>query len=109
MSFLRGIDGGEPLRPERAGGGPGLEEERRAARSTLVATGTLACPRCDAPVAPAGAMAPSDPLGCPYCPHTARVRDFLSLAPPARPARVDVRIVLRAGAGPRRRPRPAAA
>ena len=33
------------------------------------------------------------PLGCPYCDHTAAVRDFLSLASPTRPARVAVRVV----------------
>jgi hypothetical protein len=72
-----------------------LIEERRI-RSGHLATGTLACPTCDAPVALASAFAgPADPLGCPYCDHTAAVRDFLSLEKPARPARVTVRIVLR--------------
>ena len=72
-----------------------LIEERRN-RSGHVATGTLACPLCDAPVALAGAFAgPSDPLGCPYCDHNGSVRDFLSLASPSRPARVAVRVILR--------------
>jgi hypothetical protein len=71
-----------------------LIEERRI-RSGHLATGTLACPTCDAPVALATAFAgPADPLGCPYCDHTAAVRDFLSLETPSRPARVTVRIVL---------------
>jgi hypothetical protein len=71
-----------------------LIEERRI-RSGHLATGTLACPTCDAPVALATAFAgPADPLGCPYCDHTAAVRDFLSLEKPSRPARVAVRIVL---------------
>ena len=72
-----------------------LIEERRV-RSGHLATGTLACPLCDAPVALATAFAgPSDPLGCPYCDHSGTVRDFLSLAPPSRPARVAVRVILR--------------
>jgi hypothetical protein len=72
-----------------------LIEERRD-RSGHLATGTLACPLCDAPVALARAYAgPSDPLGCPYCAHTGVVRDFLSLEPPSRPARVAVRVILR--------------
>jgi hypothetical protein len=72
-----------------------LIEERRI-RSGHLATGTLACPLCDTPVALAEAFAgPADPLGCPYCDHSAAVRDFLSLAPPSRPARVSVRIIAR--------------
>ncbi len=69
----------------------GAAEERRATRSTVVATGTLACPDCDAPVSPGGrAFAPGDPMSCPVCAHAGAVRDFLSLASPARPARVRV-------------------
>jgi len=75
----------------------GTEEERRVTRSTRIATGTLACPRCDAPVAPAAPLAPSDGLVCPFCLHSGAVRDFLSLAAPTRPARVVVRMVHRAG------------
>jgi hypothetical protein len=72
-----------------------LIEERRT-RSGHLASGTLACPLCDAPVALAAAFAgPADPLGCPYCDHAGAVRDFLSLAAPSRPARVAVRIVSR--------------
>ena len=89
----RGIDGSDPVRPE--GGGRIVQEERRRARTSHVASGTLACPACDAPVAPARALAPADPLGCPFCDHSAHVRDFLSLSGPTRPARVDVRIVQR--------------
>jgi hypothetical protein len=70
-----------------------LIEERRV-RSGHLATGTLACPLCDAPVALATAFAgPADPLGCPYCDHAGAVRDFLSLGEPSRPARVTVRVV----------------
>jgi hypothetical protein len=34
-------------------------------------------------------------VSCPYCAHAAPLRDFLSLAEPHRPARVDVRVVVR--------------
>jgi hypothetical protein len=72
-----------------------VQEERRLARSSVLAVGTLACPGCDVPVVPAGPMSPAEPIGCPYCGHAAAVRDFLSLLPPARPARVAVRVVRR--------------
>jgi hypothetical protein len=68
--------------------------EQRRTRSHAVASGTLACPLCDAPVAVAGGVAPASRLGCPFCGHAAAARDFLSLAPPVRPARVVVRAVL---------------
>ena len=70
-----------------------VRKERRPAAATRLGTGTLACPRCDAPVALAAPVAPAEPLGCPYCAHAAPVRDFLSLAAPSRPARVAVRVV----------------
>src|SRR4051794_26481799 len=48
----------------------GSEEIRRVARSSVLATGTLACPRCAAPVSPGPApLSPAAPLGCPYCAH----------------------------------------
>lgn len=97
MSFLRGMDGSEGGRADPIAQGPGLHEERRATASGLLAVGTLACARCDAPVALAGGpMSPSDALCCPFCAHEATVRDFLSLSPPTRPARVVVRVALRA-------------
>jgi hypothetical protein len=96
MAFHRGIDGSEPLRAEPIGRVAGPREYRPAAAAQRLGTGTLACPRCDAPVAlPAGHVAPGDALGCPYCDHGAAVRDFLSLAAPSRPARVEVRLVHR--------------
>lgn len=74
-----------------------IEEFRRPRSSGVLAMGTLACPRCDAPVALAGAtVSPADEIGCPFCLHHARVRDFLSLEAPTRPARVVVRLVTRA-------------
>jgi hypothetical protein len=91
VSFHRGIDGTDPLRAQ-----PATQEERRRALSGRLAVGTLACPLCDAPVAPpAAGLTPADALGCPFCRHEAAVRDFLSLAPPSRPARVEVRVVER--------------
>ena len=69
----------------------GPREYRYRARSTPLGTGTLACPRCDAPVAPARPLSPADPIGCPYCAHVAAVREFLSLEAHTRPARVVVR------------------
>jgi hypothetical protein len=87
----RHLDGPEPVRP----GQGTAQQELRIGRTARLGTGTLACPRCDAPVAPpAGTSAPADPLACPFCGHAAALRDFLSLAPPARPARVDVRVVV---------------
>ena len=68
-------------------------EERRTARTSQMASGTLACPSCDAPVAPNGrVLAPHEPLACPYCDHAAPARQFLSLAAPTRPARVAVHV-----------------
>jgi hypothetical protein len=68
-------------------------EKRDDTRSRIVALGTLACPECDAPVAPGERpLLPPEPLSCPVCAHGAAVRDFLSLASPTRPARVQVRI-----------------
>jgi hypothetical protein len=100
VSFERRHDG-EPI-----GRLSGVEEERRVARSTHLAAGTLACPRCDAPVALAGPVAPAAALRCPFCLHAGAVRDFLSLAAPPRPARVVVRVVARRlGVRPGRRAR----
>lgn len=96
MSFSRGIDGSEPLRPRPAAGLEGPREERRREQSSRIAGGTLACPRCDGPVAlGTRAVSPGEPLACPFCSHRATVRDFLSLASPTRPARVAVRVVRR--------------
>ena len=92
VSFQRGIDGSDPVRRDTLARN---EEIRYAARTWVLGTGTLACPHCDAPVALAGAVLPVEPLTCPYCRHHAPVRDFLSLAEPTRPARVEVRVVTR--------------
>ncbi len=94
MAFQRGIDGSEPLRSEPIASRAGAEEVRRDARRTHLATATLACPACDAPVVlPAPRLAPTAPLRCPFCAHGAALRDFLSLAAPTRPTRVEVHVV----------------
>lgn len=91
------------MRPEADAGVPGAREEaRRRARAGHLGTGTLACDRCDAPVALGpGAVALTAAVSCPFCSHSATVRDFLSLGGPPRPARVAVRVLpprlLRAG------------
>jgi len=104
VSLHRGIDGAEPLRPEPVGRLSGTEEERRVARTTHLAVGTLACPACDAPVAPEGPLSPAERLQCPFCARAGAVRDFLSLGAPTRPARVVVRVIApgAAPAAPRR-------
>jgi hypothetical protein len=66
-------------------------EEQRRARPWHLATGSLACPGCDAPVVLATASAqPADALSCPFCDHSSALRDFLSLAQPPRAPRVNV-------------------
>src|SRR5215210_5496224 len=93
VSLQRGIDGSDPVRPAPIGRLAETQEERLRAHSWRLGTGTLACPACDAPVAPSARLSPADPLGCPFCRHTGAVREFLSLAAPTRPARVEVRVV----------------
>jgi hypothetical protein len=88
VALHRELEGERPARLERFAG----RHERRET-SWRLATGTLACPSCDAPVLPApGGMAPPDPLSCGFCRHAGAVRDFLSLGEPTRPARVVVRV-----------------
>ena len=59
---------------------PGFHERRDDIAAWELATGTLACPGCDAPVLPrAGGMSPADRLSCGYCGQLGAVRDFLSL------------------------------
>jgi hypothetical protein len=83
-------------RPDpRARSGELQVEERRSTRSGHLCSGTLACPRCDAPVA-AGerGVTLAEALLCPFCEHRGPVREFLSLSAPTRPARVVVRVRL---------------
>ena len=90
MAFYRWTDGADPVGSDANW----RQEEIRVAHGTRMAGGTLACPSCDAPVAPRGRMTPAEPLDCPYCLHAGPVRDFLSLAAPQRPARVAVHVRL---------------
>lgn len=96
VSFLPGIDGsahntaGAPARWVRPG-----PHRRRDTRTASMCEATLACARCDAPVAAGEAgLSLGETLVCPFCDHRAPVRDFLSLALPTRPARVVVRLSL---------------
>ena len=112
MALHRGFDGTDPARRESAAEVAGSREIRRAERSTRLAGGSLACPSCDAPVlldAAAGPHGPASALLCPWCGTTGPLREFLSLADPSRPARVEARVVFtRASRRPaaRQRPRP---
>jgi hypothetical protein len=90
MALHREIEGAQPLPAERV---PGRREPRPAASPWHLASGTLACAACDAPVLPdPGGMAPRDPISCGFCGHAGVVRDFLSLTKPTRPTRVAVRV-----------------
>jgi hypothetical protein len=97
MSFISGTGDSRYSQSTRAAPNAGTQqEERQVARSGRIATGTLACNRCDAPVAlTAGPVSPTDFLTCPFCDHRARARDFLSLGAPTRPARVQVHAIYR--------------
>ena len=95
MGLYRGIDGSEPVRPQPVGRLGRVAADPRAGLVQTLGTGTLACPGCDAPVLlGAGPKRPHDPLGCPFCGCAGALRDFLSLAAPSRPARVEIRLVL---------------
>jgi len=87
------MDGADPVRGEPISRLAPTREQRRSEGSGRLGSGTLACPRCDAPVALAvRQVSPADPLGCPFCLHWGAVRDFLCMASPSRPARVEVRV-----------------
>jgi len=102
VSFQRGLDGSDPVRAQPNAARAGAHEDRHGSRGWRLGAGTLACPCCDAPVSlGARVVSPSDGLDCPFCRHSAAVRDFLSLAAPSRPARVHVRLKLRARAAMR--------
>jgi hypothetical protein len=92
MSIERGNRAG----PAPAGGEHGIDaliEERRARATGLLGLGTLACRQCDAPVAIGPEPRPlTHELSCPYCSHRAPAREFLSMSPDPRPARVTVRL-----------------
>jgi hypothetical protein len=74
------------------------EEKRKSIWSDRLGTGTLACAGCDAPIAIGSEpISLADELSCPFCETRGPARDFLSLAPPTRPARVLVRVTIRSG------------
>ena len=93
MGILRGSDGSEPLRIQPVTRLGRVDADPRAGTVSTLGTGTLACPDCDAPIFIAGPRRPHDALSCAYCGHAGALRDFLSLAPPSRPARVEVRLI----------------
>jgi hypothetical protein len=92
MTFQRGIDSSDPApRTQPISARAGAHEDRHAS-PWRVASGTLACPRCDAPIALGErAVSLTEDLGCPFCRHAAAARDFLSLAAPSRPTHVEIR------------------
>lgn len=93
MSLFRGIDPAEYERGARAQ--PAVEEKRKATRSGVLGTGTLACHRCDAPIDPGPTpLSLAESLACPFCAARGPVRDFLSLAVPTRAAHVVIRVTL---------------
>lgn len=93
VSISRGFDGASPLEPEPVSGISGWREERRDTRTTRMASGTLACPSCDAPVAsPERPVPPSASLACGFCGLDGSIRDFLTLGEPTRPTRVAVHV-----------------
>jgi hypothetical protein len=94
VSIFRSIDGhGSRESPTAIAG---IREKRPTTGTEgLLGAGTLACDHCDAPVSIGPQpMSVTDELTCPYCGRHGTVREFLSLAPPTRPARVEVRVVL---------------
>lgn len=73
-----------------------IHEHKRTVRGTRLAAATLACDRCDAPIAIGPEpLSVVDKLVCPYCEHRGTARDFLSLEVPTRPAHVVVRVSYR--------------
>src|SRR5215204_6122324 len=96
VALQRGADGSDPAAAQPVGGLAEVRHHHRLERSSLITSGTLACPLCDAPIAlPGDPLSLGAPLECPYCAERGLVRDFLSLAEPSRPARVQVRVASR--------------
>ena len=99
MSLVRGSS----TRGGRIGTRIEYHERRQTIRSTVLAPGTLACDRCDAPIAPGEVpLRLTDWLDCPFCGRGGPVRDFLSLSLPTRAAHVLVRVTLPRAAAERR-------
>ena len=99
MALRRSIDSTAPYSSAPVGRLVRPHKRRDVAIAGRMASGSLACPGCDAPVAPpVRPLSPADALHCGFCSHSARVRDFLSLEVPTRPTHVVVRVSHRAGA-----------
>ena len=99
MALRRSIDSTAPYSTAPVGRVVRPHKRRDVAVAGRMASGTLSCPECDAPVAtPVRPLSPADALHCGFCSHAARVRDFLSLEVPTRPTHVVVRVVRPAGA-----------
>ncbi|MGO9959694.1 MAG: hypothetical protein ACLP50_27580 [Solirubrobacteraceae bacterium] len=93
MSFLGGLGPFDRADADAGASDSGQVEERRAVRSDRLCVATLACSDCDAPISVGpDPLTLTDQLTCPFCRRRGPVRDFLSLAPPTRPARVIVRL-----------------
>lgn len=71
---------------------PAVEQDPRRGRSRALGRGTLACPRCDVPLALPGRVAAGQAIACPFCAHRGTVGSFVSLAVPTRPTRVVVTV-----------------
>jgi hypothetical protein len=94
-----GLFRSEPGRSDADEPTVGYEELRRSSRVGILDVGTLACARCDAPVAVGARSArPNEHLSCPFCLHTAALHEFLTLGEPTRAAHVVVRVALPAHA-----------
>jgi len=93
VAFHRQLEGSGAAGPEPVRRSVGHEQRRRTHDSAQLATGTLACPVCDAPVLPGpGAVSVRETLACGFCSHSAALREFLTLGQPTRPTRVTVRV-----------------
>jgi hypothetical protein len=93
VTVHREIEGAHPVRPQPVERLAGRHERSQAVSWLHVATGTLACPACDAPLLPSPrGMSPRDLISCGFCQHVGAVGDSLSLAEPTRPTRVAVRV-----------------
>jgi hypothetical protein len=72
------------------------QRQRRADRNGAIAAGTIACARCDTPVAiGSDQVAVTEALTCPFCTPQRPVGEFRSLDVPTRPTRVQVRLRIR--------------
>ncbi len=74
-------------------GAPMVEEDLRRGAGDTLGHGTLACPRCDAPVALPGPLAAAAATTCPFCGASRHRWAASSRWPaPTRPTRVVVRV-----------------